>query len=328
MDGEEEEPQAKLEATLHRAQEQVECEERHRKDAKKREPTIEPLEVVIQKWGDGIARGQHVKDDVEDPEYGNDKGADSNDERTNGDEWIIRVVVRRAILEIFNVLFQHVHCLLELEEGFLLLFPFLASTAATASALATKTEETTAASSPVVGHLLLLLFNLEKLANVHEFIDALPNGHLRLGEFHGIHVTGTIDKVHDEIQRHRGDANSAEEGKEEPSDEGHEAGKECAEANLHDDTAHLLEFVVALKDDAVSPSHGFQLVGLEGEDLRRVGNVVDGDGFVGEELGGGSVVLVLPDGNVGVAEEVVGEEEDEDDNDQGGKLPLEGIPDS
>ena len=274
MDGKEEEPQTKLEATLYRAQEQVECEESHRKDAKKREPTIEPLEIVIQKRGDGIAWGQDVKDDVQNPEYGNDKGADSNDERTNGDEGVVRVVVRRAILEIFDVLFQHVHCLLELEEGFLLLLPFLASTTAPAPALATKTEETAAASSPVVGHLLLLPLNLEKLANIHEFIDALPNGHLRLGKFHGIHVTGTVDKVHDEIQRHRRDANSAEQGKEEPPDEGHEAGKECAEANLHDDAALLFKFVVALKDDAVSPSHRFQLVGLEGEDLRRVGNVV------------------------------------------------------
>mmetsp|Transcript_16710 Transcript_16710/g.47978 ORF Transcript_16710/g.47978 Transcript_16710/m.47978 type:complete len:418 (+) Transcript_16710:534-1787(+) len=265
---------------------------------------------------------------MKDPKYGDNKGTDPNDERANGDQRVVRVVVRRAILEIFDVLFQHVNRLLELEEGFLFLLSLLPGTAAAPSALATKAKETAPSATSVVGHLLLLPFDFEELANVHELVDALPNGHLRLGELHGIHVAGTVDKVHDEIQRHRSDTNTAEQGKEEPSYKGHETSKEGTKADLNHDTAHLLKFVVALEDNAVAPSHGLELVGLEGEDLRCVGYVVDGDGLVGEELGGGSVVLVFPDGDVGIAEKVVGEEEDEDNNDQSGKLPLEGIPDA
>ena len=174
----------------------------------------------------------------------------------------------------------------------------------------------------------MLPFDFEEFADIHELVDALPNGHLRLGELHGVHVAGTVDKVHYEIQRHRGDPNAAEQGKEEPSHKGHETGKEGGKADLNHDAVHLLEFVVVHEDDAVAPSHGLELVGLEGEDLRCVGNVVDGDGLVGEELGGGSVVLVFLDRDGGIAEEVVGEEEDEDNNDQSGKLPLEGIPDA
>ena len=42
---------------------------------------------------------------MQDPKYGDNKGADPNNERADGDEGVVRVVVRRAILEIFDVLF-------------------------------------------------------------------------------------------------------------------------------------------------------------------------------------------------------------------------------
>ena len=55
-----------------------------------------------------------------------------------------------------------------------------------------------------------------------------------LGEFHSIHVSGTIDKGHDQIQGQGRQSNATKDGKEEPAKPGHETGIKGTDGNLKD----------------------------------------------------------------------------------------------
>mmetsp|Transcript_46851 Transcript_46851/g.86961 ORF Transcript_46851/g.86961 Transcript_46851/m.86961 type:complete len:224 (+) Transcript_46851:753-1424(+) len=220
MDGEEQEAQPELEVAFDCAQHEVEGEYRHTQYAEEREPSIEPHEVPIEEGSDGVrvrALGHNIQYDVKDPADGHHERNDSKQEGSVGYERVVILVVRRAVLEVFHVLFQQVHRLLELQES-LLLLPLLLPLVSTAAA-----EESLLSASVVRP---LVPVDLDQFANVHQFVHPLSDAQFRLSELHGVHVPGPIHEPQDEIEGHGRQTDASEQGEKEPPEPRHESRKE------------------------------------------------------------------------------------------------------
>mmetsp|Transcript_42372 Transcript_42372/g.83237 ORF Transcript_42372/g.83237 Transcript_42372/m.83237 type:complete len:559 (-) Transcript_42372:216-1892(-) len=219
MDAEPEEPQSHLKITVDRARQQVQCHGHDNDNPSEREGVIGRPQRSIQ-HGSQRRVGQYIQCRLQHPQEGEHRRDHPHHQLPHGHQRVVLVLFLVAVLEIGDVILQHVHRHFELVERRLVLGVV-----------------------PPLGEpppLLLvelppLPFEAEDVPNLHEVGRAGAHAELRFRELQGVHVAGTVDVGGDVVDGEAREADPRKDREQDPSEERHDGGdeKDRREGQLH-----------------------------------------------------------------------------------------------